>query len=131
MEQKITISGQIYSVESEVDAPEKFALLAAAMNKYYSIREEYNQKKAEFELAHYRMEQMFGASFDEIGLKKFSDKYMSISYVPPKEGTTTTSKELDMAKLEKHFDDLGLDINEYMKAVTKTTGKRKGYITVK
>lgn len=130
MEQRVVIADTVYKIEAASEAPEQFAQLAKAMDIYYDIREKYNTAKEEFELAHYRMEQMFGKGFEEVGLKKMGNKYMTVTYVPATEGNTKTVKEINVEKLRNDLEELGLNIDDYMMVQTKTTGKRKAFIKV-
>lgn len=128
MEQKIVISDQVYTIDTREENPEMFAKLAKAMTIYYDLKEKYEQIKEEYDLAHYRMEQMFGKGFEEVGLKKMSDKYLTITYIPETQGTTKISREPSKEKMIEIMNQLGIDEEEYMETVEKTTGKRKAYI---
>lgn len=128
MEQKVVIADQVYTIDTREENPEMFAQLAKAMTIYYDLKERYEQVKEEYDLAHYRMEQMFGKGFEEVGLKKMSDNYLTITYIPETQGNTKVVRQANTDKMLQIMQELGIDEDEYMETVEKTTGKRKAYI---
>lgn len=119
-----------YVVTSDKEDAEQIAKLVKAMNLYTDYVEEFDQAKIKFEDARYKMEQMFSKGNKDFGLKSIKSPYLRITYVPASEGTTKMVKELNTEKALRILEELGVDEEEYMDVVAKTTSKRKESIRV-
>lgn len=130
MEYQVKVNNSNYTVEALEESPEAIALITKAMEIFYEKELEYQAQKEAYERARYQVEQMFKKGNEEFGLKKVNGEYIKVTFVPASDGKTTVSKQFSESKARAILEELGIDEEEYMDVVSKTTGKRKESIRV-
>lgn len=130
MEYQVKVNKSDYKVDAVGQDDEALALLTKAMESFYKKEIKYKAQKEQYEIARYQMEKMFGKGHTDFGLRKIAGKYISVTYIPASEGETTVERVFSEAKTRAILDEFGIDEEEHMEYVEKTTGKRKESIRV-
>lgn len=120
-----------FSIVTEREDAEQFALLQKYLETFYEIAEQYESIKFEYDKAKFQLEQMCEKANKELGFRSMKGRYQQVTFVPGTEGKTIKTKVLSETKILELLDELGIDPNEFYVETEKTSGVRKASIRYK